>query len=184
MTEITHIQPTDRISQGPSQIKDIILKVITNCAGNVFPTQDNAVGRLAFITADGDPQYANWICAYRGLNPDLSPNWQKLLKIDSPPPTAADFAALAGAKQANITGAASTITANNLAADSVVVTNAAGKIIAVDIRAAELFALNDIRTDVTVQAQLNGKQPNIVASTADPVDTNYPENTVWLVYVP
>lgn len=189
MTDLTHIQPTDRISQGPSQIKDIILKVITNCAGTVFPVTDNSQGRLAYITldstlVDGDGPLAGWICVFMGLNPDTTPIWNRLINVQSAPPTWQEFQALSAAVQEKITGAASTVTAADLAEDSVVVSDENGKLSVVDIRRAELLALDGVRTDITLQEQVDGKQPAMIYATSAPGAVSAPDGTVWLVYVP
>jgi hypothetical protein len=185
MTEITHIQPGDRISQGPSQIKDIVLKILSHCAGETFPTTDNSDGRLAYITlgsplTDGLGPLAGWICVYR------SPDWQRVFHVNDVPLPGSEVAAALATKQAVINGPASTALTGTFGAGLVLVTNAQGKLAVSAITATQLAALNGVSGSATIQEQLDGKQPTIVARTVEPgpADNTYPDDTVWLVYIP
>ena len=71
-------------------------------------------------------------------------------------------------KQASITGAASTITSNNLDASRVVVSNGSGKVVASSITTTELNALDGIVANV--QTQINSKQATITGA-ASTIDT-------------
>jgi hypothetical protein len=187
VTDITHINPSSQISDGPTNIKDIILKVLSHCSGPTFPVTDNEPGRLAYINSSSlVVGNRGWLFVYNG-EVGGAPDWRKLLQISSRPPSGAEFDAAIGSKENVINGAASSIAHTNLAAEQVVVSDVSGKIATIAISLAEVFALDGIRTDVSVQTQLDGKQPNIVASTAEPTAADAvgrPDNTVWYVYLP
>jgi hypothetical protein len=62
-------------------------------------------------------------------------------------------------KQDSVTGAATTITGNNLTADSVLISNGDGKVAVSSITATELGYLNDVESNI--QDQIDGKQANL-----------------------
>ncbi len=61
------------------------------------------------------------------------------------------------AKQATITGAASTVATGTLPASQVVVTNSSGKIAYSSVTTAELYQLSNIKTTANIQAQLDNR---------------------------
>ena len=65
-------------------------------------------------------------------------------------------------KQANITGAATTITSNDLTESRALVSNASGKVAVSSITSTELGYLNGVTSNV--QTQLNGKQASITGA--------------------
>lgn len=86
------------------------------------------------------------------------------------PLSAAQGKVLKDTKQDNITGAASTITTNNLNPSSVVVTDSNGKVsVSNNISAAELGYLDGVTSNI--QSQINAKQPTITGA-ATTVTTN------------
>lgn len=69
-------------------------------------------------------------------------------------------------KQATITGAATTVTANDLTASRALVSNSSGKIGVSAITSTKLGYLTDVTSNI--QAQINGKQSTITYGTTDP----------------
>lgn len=67
-------------------------------------------------------------------------------------------------KQATISGGASTITSDNLAASKALVSNASGKVVVSDVTATELGYLSGVTS--AVQTQLNGKQATLTSANA------------------
>lgn len=83
--------------------------------------------------------------------------------------TAQDIADLQEQKQDNITGAASTITEDNLAASRALASDASGKVVASPVTATELGYLDGVTSNV--QTQLNNKQASITGG-ASTIATN------------
>ena len=81
-------------------------------------------------------------------------------------------------KQPNITGAATYIANNDLDANRVAISNAAGKVRASGITTVELEQLDGISTASTIQAQLNSKQPNITGAATYIANNNLIANRV------
>lgn len=77
------------------------------------------------------------------------------------------------AKQDAITGAASTITNNNLTAGRVLVSNSNGKVDTSSITTTKLGYLTDVTSNI--QSQINGKQDVMTAITTAEVDALFPE---------
>ena len=103
-----------------------------------------------------------------GVNSALTEK-QDLLTFDAAPTAGSENPVTSGgvktaldAKQAAVTGGASTITANNLTASRVLVSNASGKVAVSAVTATELGYLSGVTS--AVQTQLNGKQTKITAS--------------------
>ena len=100
--------------------------------------------------------------AYRTGNVSISPaniglgNVNNTSDADKPISTATQ-SALSG-KQATITGAATTITDNNLTANRVLISNNSGKVTVSEVTSAELGYLDGITSNV--QSQLDGKSAN------------------------
>lgn len=67
-------------------------------------------------------------------------------------------------KQTTISGAASTITSDNLTASRVLISNASGKVAVSDITSTELGYLDNVTSNI--QTQLNGKQAALTSSNA------------------
>lgn len=68
-----------------------------------------------------------------------------------------DLQSTLNAKQATITGGASTITSNNLTANRALISNGSGKVAASDVTSTELGYLDGVTSNV--QTQLNAKAP-------------------------
>lgn len=73
------------------------------------------------------------------------------------------------AKQATVTGAASSVVSNNLTASRVAVSDANGKLAASGVTATQLNTLSTITSNV--QTQLNGKQSKVLSGTSDPASS-------------
>lgn len=73
-------------------------------------------------------------------------------------------------KQDQITGAASTVTANNLTTNRVVISNSSGKLAASGINTTKLGYLSNVTRDI--QAQLDEKQGTITGAISDIVSSN------------
>ena len=73
-------------------------------------------------------------------------------------------------KQASITGAATTIAANNLTASRALISNSDGKIAASAVTSTELGYLAGVTS--AIQTQLNGKQPSITGAATTITSSN------------
>lgn len=83
-------------------------------------------------------------------------------------------------KQATITGAATTVTSNNLTASRALVSNSSGKIGVSTITSTKLGYLTDVTSNI--QAQINAKQRTILSGTTDPTAADGVDGDVYIKY--
>lgn len=189
--DITPVESSDLISQFPTQFREIVLQLLNHCASNAFPAADNQPGRLAYMLEDGSTPATftdggpmrGCVFGFKGTQPNGDPIWVRLLNINDVPATASQLAAVNGAKQATLTGAATSIASSNLTASRALVSDANGKVGVSAVTAAEVSHLAGVTS--SVQAQLNGKQPLILSSTAAPTPadaTGKPDGTIWVQF--
>lgn len=146
---------------------------VTESSGSNYPTLPYL--KFTFNTVQGEPTHtvirvsiAELLTIYNGDNVLLSSNYAKASTYVEPAvgdkvdiavgklaKGVADNAAAIATKQATITGAATSITSNNLTASKALISDANGKVAASSVTATELGYLSGVTS--SIQTQLNAK---------------------------
>ena len=154
---------------GELGVSAVTSQELANLSGNTANIQTQLNGKQATITGAASTITSTNLTSLRALQSDANG------KVSVSSVTITELGYLSGvtsaiqsqlnSKQATLTGAASSITSNNLTDNRVLVSDASGKVVASTLTTTELGHLSGVSS--AIQSQLNGK----LATTAQAVDS-------------
>lgn len=178
MSGVTDISPSTFLSDSLSLLMGNFFALMGNSAGTAFPTVNLRESMFFYHTAEKK------VYVLARMLPTVE--WKELLDLNALLGSAGNRVAyynevqnLLSQKQANVTGAATTLLTNNLVADIVAITNPEGKIVSSDVAVTKLAFIKTLTSNA--QTQLDGKQNKVTISTVPPTASEGVNNDVWMV---